>query len=133
MLVIVRGDQRNPVSERHAAERCMDTAPAPLGRLQPREEGQRLLPSSAKSGKRYHRVVALILTLLGPAIWVVRHWVALDDAPCCWVVRHFAEHKKLWLIHHQHASEACFGSGGGILLRCLGDDRLSPLRTSSVA
>src|SRR2546429_6919508 len=101
----MRGDERYPVVEGHAAEGGVDATALPLHRCEPAEERQRFLPPLAQSRERRARIVSKVLTFLGPPVGIEWERVTRDDSPRRGVERHLAEDKERGLVHGEHRAK----------------------------
>src|SRR2546428_12329389 len=61
MVVVVRGEARDPLGERERSATQMDPAPCPLARPEPAQQRQHLRAPSTERGERGRRVVAAVL------------------------------------------------------------------------
>jgi hypothetical protein len=91
MLIVVRGDQRDPIRECHTPEGDMNTAAVPLFRRQPSKKSEGLLASATEDLKRLPSVVAQVLAFVCPSIGVEWQGVAFDDSLRRSIGRHLSQ------------------------------------------
>src|SRR5262249_14825424 len=98
MVVIVGGKAGDPVGKRQATPPEVDTASLPFRRRQRLQEHQHLGAASLECRQSHARVVAEILTLLGPSVGIELMADLADDYPGCQVARARLEHEDRGLV-----------------------------------
>src|SRR5262252_5679706 len=106
VVVVVAGEARDPAPQGEASTGGMDADPLPVLGGQRAQQGQHVLAAAREGREGFVRVVARILTLLGPARRIERVTEGAADAPRRQLARARPQYEDRRLVHGEDGVEA---------------------------
>src|SRR6266404_3154130 len=106
MVVVVAGKARHPLAQGHAPPRLVDAAALPLRRRERVEQGDDLAATPSEGAPRPHRVLAVVLPVLGPAVRIEGLADLTADAPRGQGFRRGAQGEDLRIVRREDGLEA---------------------------
>src|SRR5215470_16328205 len=106
VVIVVASEAQDPVPQGEASTGGMDADPLPVLVAQRAQQGQHVLAAAREGREGFVRVVARILTLLGPARRIERVTEGAADAPRRQLARARPQYEDRRLVHGEDGVEA---------------------------